>query len=247
MSARPFRRLLLTNDDGVAAPGLKVLEAMAHELADEVWVVAPEHDQSGVGQSISLHAPLRLYAQGERRYALSGTPADCVLFAMAELLADKPPDLVLSGVNAGGNLGDSVQYSGTVGAVLCAQHMGLPAIGLSQAFRQRDTINWDPVTQLAPKLIPAIWEASKSQCCWNVNFPDAPVDSIQGARLTTQSVGSIPRARMRAGEDGRGLPYWWLMFDRDSAAVTDPDADVTALREGFVSVTPLRNGHGWAP
>lgn len=247
MSSKPFRRLLLTNDDGIAAPGLKVLEDMSRELADEVWVVAPEHDRSGTGQSISLHAPLRLYGHGERRYALSGTPADCVLFAMAELLEGKPPDLVLSGVNSGANLSDSTQYSGTVGAVLCAQHLGLPAIGLSQAFTRRDSVNWDPVTQLAPELVRTIWEAGKTTCCWNVNFPDLPVENIRGSRLTTQSVGSIPRARMRAGEDGRGLPYWWLMFERDSDAITDPDADVTAIREGFVSVTPLRNGHGWRP
>ena len=247
MSSKPFGRLLLTNDDGIAAPGLKVLEDMARELAHEVWVVAPEHDRSGTGQSISLHAPLRLYAQGERRYALSGTPADCVLFAMAELLVDRPPDLVLSGVNCGANLGDSVQYSGTVGAVLCAQHMGLPSIGLSQAFYQRDNVNWEPVTQLAPALITEIWQAGKTSCCWNINFPDQPVSSILGSRLTNQSVGSIPRARMKAGEDGRGLPYWWLTFERDSTGVTDTDADVTALREGYVSVTPLRNGYGWKP
>lgn len=247
MSSKPFRRLLLTNDDGIAAPGLKVLEDMARELADEVWVVAPEHDRSGAGQSISLHAPLRVFGHGERRYALSGTPADCVLFAMAEWLADNPPDLVLSGINSGANVSDSVQYSGTVGAVLCAEHLGLPAIGLSQAFRERDNINWDPVTQLAPELISAIWQAGKTRCCWNVNFPDQPVETIKGARLTTQGVGSIPRAKMRAGEDGRGLPYWWLMFERDSSSVVDPEADVTALREGYVSVMPMRNAYGWTP
>lgn len=247
MSGRPFRRLLLTNDDGIAAPGLAVLEQMANTLADEVWVVAPEHDRSGAGQSISLHTPLRAFQHGERRFALSGTPADCVLFAMAEWLADSPPDLVLSGVNAGANISDSVQYSGTAGAVLCAQHLGLPAIALSQAFRDRNRIDWTPVTELAPALITEIYQAGTTSCCWNVNFPDLPLDSISGARLTTQSVGSIPRARMRAGEDGRGLPYWWLMFERDSESVTDPDADVTALREGYVSVTPMRNGQGWKP
>jgi 5'-nucleotidase len=169
------------------------------------------------------------------------------LFAMAEWLEGSPPDLVLSGVNSGANLSDSAQYSGTVGAVLCAQHLGLPAIGLSQAFLERDSINWDPVTQLAPELITSIWRAGKTSCCWNVNFPDRPVAEIQGARLTTQSAGSIRRPRMRAGEDGRGLPYWWLTFERDSGSITDPDADVTAVREGFVSVTPMRNGHGWKP
>ncbi|MAL99046.1 MAG: 5'/3'-nucleotidase SurE [Alteromonadaceae bacterium] len=247
MSAKPFRRLLLTNDDGIAAPGLAVLEEIAAALADEVWVFAPEHDRSGAGQSISLHAPLRVYGQGERRYAVSGTPADCVLFAMAEWLADSPPDLVLSGVNCGANVSDSVQYSGTVGAVLCAQHLGLPAISLSQAFHQRDSVNWEPVTRLAPELIVSIWNQSRAACCWNVNFPDMPVEQIQGNRLTTESVGSAPRARMRPGQDGRGLPYWWLMFERNYSAVTGPEEDVTALREGFVSVAPMRNGCGWKP
>ena len=121
-----FRKILVTNDDGIDAPGLAVAEAVAAELAEQVWTVAPEHDQSGVGQGISLHTPLRVYHHGERRYAVSGTPADCVMFAMAEWFAEDPPDLVLSGVNCGANLSDSVMYSGTVGAVLAAAHLGLP-------------------------------------------------------------------------------------------------------------------------
>ena len=134
---RPFGRILLTNDDGIDAPGLKVAEDIAAQLAEEVWVVAPEHDQSGVGQGISLHTPLRVYHHGERRFAVSGTPADCVMFAMAEWFEEEAPDLVLSGVNCGANLSDSVMYSGTVGAVLAAAHLGLPGIALSQAFVDR--------------------------------------------------------------------------------------------------------------
>ena len=123
--SKPFRKILLTNDDGIAAPGLLIAEQIAAELAEEVWVVAPEHDQSGVGQGISLHTPLRAYYHGERRFAVSGTPADCVMFAMAEWFSDSPPDLVLSGVNCGANLSESVMYSGTVGAVLAAAYLGL--------------------------------------------------------------------------------------------------------------------------
>ncbi|MEP4523989.1 MAG: 5'/3'-nucleotidase SurE, partial [Alloalcanivorax venustensis] len=139
----------MTNDDGIDAPGLKIAEDIAAQLAEEVWVVAPEHDQSGVGQGISLHTPLRVYHHGERRFAVSGTPADCVMFAMAEWFEDEAPDLVLSGVNCGANLSDSVMYSGTVGAVLAAAHLGLPGIALSQAFVDRAAIDYAPTTHYA--------------------------------------------------------------------------------------------------
>ncbi|MCU5784116.1 stationary-phase survival protein SurE [Alcanivorax balearicus MACL04] len=237
---KPFQRILLTNDDGIDAPGLKVAEAIAAELAEEVWVVAPEHDQSGVGQSISLHSPLRVYHHGERRYAVSGTPADCVLFAMTEWLEETPPDLVLSGVNCGANLSDSVMYSGTVGAVLAAAHLGLPGVALSQAFLDRDAINYAPVSELAVGLIRQLWERHAEHCCWNLNFPDLPLARIKGNRITRQVPGSIRRARLVAGRDGRNLSYHWLTFERDPDSIDHPQSDVVALRDGRVSVMPLR-------
>jgi 5'-nucleotidase len=246
MSTPLLRRVLLTNDDGIAAPGLALLERIAAELAEEVWVVAPEHDQSGTGQGISVHSPLRAYEQGKRRFAVSGTPSDCVMFAMAEWLRDAPPDLVLSGVNSGANIADSVPYSGTLGAVMSADVLGIPAIGLSQAFHDRARIDWSPVETHAATLIRALWSRrEKGGWCWNVNFPACSADQVSHLRMARQSRGSIVRPRLQAGRDGRGLPYWWLGFEHSSAHLVDPVLDVAALREKRIAITPLSETQGW--
>lgn len=241
-----FRKILVTNDDGIDAPGLAVAEAVAAELAEQVWTVAPEHDQSGVGQGISLHTPLRVYHHGERRYAVSGTPADCVMFAMAEWFAEDPPDLVLSGVNCGANLSDSVMYSGTVGAVLAAAHLGLPGVALSQAFLgDREAIDYTPTARHSATLIRDLWDAGADRdgyqrACWNLNFPDRPVDELRGCRFTQQVSGGIAGPRLVHGTDGRGLSYHWLAFERRPGAIEHPRSDVVALRDGYVSVMPLQ-------
>lgn len=235
------RRILITNDDGIAAPGLRVLADIAHRLAEEVWVVAPEHDRSGAGQSISLHHPLRVYRHGERRYALSGTPADCVLYAMAEWFGETPPDLVLAGVNSGANVADSVQYSGTVGAVLSAEHLGIPGIALSQSFVNRDEIDWSPVSRFGEAAIRALWASGEGRCCWNVNFPPCAADETGEMEWATQAQGSIERARLLPGQDGRSLPYWWLSFDRNSDVEVAEDADIAILRRRGIAAAPLRS------
>lgn len=234
------RRVLITNDDGIDAPGLAVLEGIARRLAEEVWVVAPEHDRSGAGQSISIHTPLRAYERGERRYALSGTPADCVLFAQAQWFGETPPDLVLSGVNCGANISDSVQYSGTVGAVLTAQHLGISAIALSQAYLSRDDMNWSAVAGHGEAVIRQLYQPDHVGC-WNVNFPACDAGEIREGRWCRQSTGSIQRTRLVPGRDARSLPYWWLGFERSSRHIVAPDMDVTVLRDRAVAITPLRS------
>ncbi|MCG7200051.1 5'/3'-nucleotidase SurE [Marinobacter pelagius] len=233
-------RILITNDDGINAPGLAILETIARRLAEEVWVVAPEHDRSGAGQSISIHSPLRVYETGTKRYAVSGTPADCVLYSLAEWFGETPPDLVLSGVNCGANISDSVQYSGTVGAVLSALHMNIPAIAMSQAFLTRDGIRWSPVETHGETLIRKLYQPGEARA-WNVNFPACEAGEITTARWCRQSTGSIQRPRLLAGRDARSLPYWWLGFERSSRHIVAPDADVTVLRDKAVAVTPLRH------
>lgn len=240
MTTPLVRRVLITNDDGIDAPGLAVLERIAHQLAEEVWVVAPEHDRSGAGQSISIHTPLRVYEKGERRFALSGTPADCVLFAQAQWFAETPPDLVLSGVNCGANISDSVQYSGTVGAALAAEHLGISAIALSQAYFSRDEIDWSPVASHGEAVIRQLYQPHQ-RGCWNVNFPACDASDIREGRWCRQSSGSIQRTRLVAGRDARSLPYWWLGFERSSRHIVAPDMDVTVLRQKAVAITPLRS------
>ncbi|WP_417518854.1 5'/3'-nucleotidase SurE [Marinobacter sp.] len=240
MTAPMVRRILITNDDGINAPGLARLEKIARNLAEEVWIVAPEHDRSGAGQSISIHHPLRVYETGDKRYAVSGTPADCVLYSLAQWFGEAPPDLVLSGVNCGANISDSVQYSGTVGAVLSAQHMNIPAIALSQAFLSREGIDWAPVEQLGEGIIRKLWQPGEA-LAWNVNFPACEAGDIVSARWCKQSSGSIQQARLQAGQDSRSLPYWWLGFDRSSRHIVAPDSDVAVLRDKAVAITPLRH------
>jgi 5'-nucleotidase len=128
-------RILLTNDDGIHAPGLELLEKIAAELSDDVWVCAPAEEQSGAGHSLTLHMPVRLVEHGERRFAVTGTPTDAVNLALRKLFADRAPDLVISGVNAGENLGDDVTYSGTISAAVEAALAGIPAVAMSQATR----------------------------------------------------------------------------------------------------------------
>ena len=240
MTAPIVRRILITNDDGINAPGLARLEKIARNLAEEVWIVAPEHDRSGAGQSISIHDPLRVYETGEKRYAVSGTPADCVLYSLAHWFNETPPDLVLSGVNCGANISDSVQYSGTVGAVLSAQHMNIAAIALSQAFLSRDGVQWAPVERFGEAIIRRLWQPGETRA-WNVNFPACEVAEINSARWCKQSSGSIQQASLQEGRDARSLPYWWLGFDRSSRHIVAPDSDVAVLRDRAVAITPLRH------
>lgn len=238
---KAFQRVVVTNDDGIDAPGLAQARAIAEEIAEEVWVIAPVGDQSGVGQGISMHHPLRLTRYDTRRYALTGTPADCVMYALAEFFNDAPPDLVLSGVNWGANLSDSVMYSGTVGAVLAADHLGLPAIALSQAFHKRADYDFTTTRAYATRVIETLWAQRDAHgCCWNVNFPMQDAATVRGLRFTRQVGGAIRAPRLIEGADGRGLAYHWLTFERDTQAIVDPDADVVALRDGFVSAMPLR-------
>jgi 5'-nucleotidase len=241
MAAKPIERILITNDDGYRAEGLKVLEQIACELSDDVWVVAPEYDQSGTSHSISLHQPLRLYSWDERHHSVSGTPSDCVLLAIDHLMRGRPPTVILSGVNCGANIADSVPYSGTVGAAMTGLLMGVPAIALSQAFRDRNQVRWDTAARLAPPLVRELMAGGwPADVCLNINFPDEPADEIEGLSITRQGRGSISGVRVEERLDSRGLAYYWLGFARSPEQVTGEDTDVVTLRSRRVSVNPLR-------
>jgi len=240
-----LQRIVVTNDDGIDAPGLAVAEAIAHQLADEVWTFAPALDQSGMAQALSMHQPLRIVPHGARRFSVSGTPADCVMAALADdpdglRMGGQAPDLVLSGVNWGANLSDSVMYSGTVGAALTAAHFGLPAVALSQLFTQRDHIDFAPAQAHAATTIEHLWTQRETLgCCWNINFPmRAPAD-IAGLRFVRQVGGSMQRPSLVSRSDGRGMEYHWLSFARNWDAIVDAAADVTAIRDARVAVMPL--------
>ena len=156
-------RILITNDDGIHAPGLDVLQKIASELTDDVWTVAPETEQSGASHSLSLHEPMRMREVGTRVYAVKGTPTDCVIMGVRFLLKDKPPDLVLSGVNAGQNMADDVTYSGTIAGAFEGNLLGIRSIALSLAYSydkdKTRKLRWRTPLSLGPDLIRKLLDA----------------------------------------------------------------------------------------
>jgi 5'-nucleotidase len=233
-------RILVTNDDGIHAPGLAAAERIARALSDDVWVVAPETDQSGVAHSLTLSDPLRMRRAGERRFAVRGTPTDCVIMALKVVMADKP-DLVLSGVNGGANIADDVTYSGTVAGAMEGTLLGIPSFALSQAYSFASGAEPDYATAEAhgPGLVRDVMAAGiPDGTVMNVNFPDCPADAVAGRCITRQGKRVPDWLRIEERRDGRGNPYYWIGFRR---ARMEPEegTDLAALANRLISVTPL--------
>jgi len=237
-------RILCTNDDGIHAPGLQVVEQIARSLSDDVWIVAPELDQSGVSHSLSLNDPLRLREVGPRHFAVRGTPTDCVIMGARHILGDKLPDLVLSGVNKGRNVAEDVVYSGTIAGALEGTILGFPSFALSQEFsiETRNAPLWDTALKFGPDIIGKVIGAGVPRnTVINVNFPSCMPDDVKGIRITRQGKRNQGFLKIDRRHDGRGNPYFWIGFER--AAMMDAPAegtDLAALAARYVSVTPLR-------
>lgn len=233
-------RILLTNDDGIHAEGLKTLARIAAALSDDVWIVAPETDQSGLSHSLTLSHPLRLRQVEERRFALSGTPTDCVIMAMKKVMPG-PPDLVLSGVNAGANICDDVTYSGTVAGAIEGTMLGLRSMALSQAFTPNTNreLNWETAERHAPRIIERLLTLDAPlSTLFNINFPPVAADAVEGVEVTRQ--GKLEYALgVEERQDGRGFPYYWLKFGRQAGPELER-SDIGALGRGHISVTPLQ-------
>ncbi|RUT27054.1 5'/3'-nucleotidase SurE [Asaia sp. W19] len=242
MSSPLFRRILLTNDDGIDAPGLSVLFEVASLLSDDVWVVAPARDQSGISHALSLHDPLRVHQHGPRRFSVNGTPGDCVAIAARQILGDAPPSLVLSGINRGANLGVETVFSGTVGAAMTAMLLGLPAFALSQAFSPMKEVPWETARVLAPDIIRQLAShVLPEPCCLNVNFPACDVQDAKGLVVTEQGRGLLRDIDIVAREDVRRMAYHWLHLRRDHESDA-PGTETRAIADHHVSVTPLSFG-----
>lgn len=242
MSSPLFRRILLTNDDGIDAPGLSVLFEVASLLSDDVWVVAPARDQSGISHALSLHDPLRVHQHGPRRFSVNGTPGDCVAIAARQILGDAPPSLVLSGINRGANLGVETVFSGTVGAAMTAMLLGLPAFALSQAFSPMKEVPWETARVLAPDIIRLLAaHVLPEPCCLNVNFPACDVRDAKGLVVTEQGRGLLRDIDIVAREDVRRMAYHWLHLRRDHESDA-PGTETRAIADHHVSVTPLSFG-----
>jgi 5'-nucleotidase len=235
-----LERVILTNDDGIDAPGMAVLEEIASKIAKEVWVVAPEHDQSGQSHAISLHHAIRVSPRGARRFGITGTPGDCAAMGICHLMKDAPPQLMLSGVNRGLNLGIESVFSGTVGGAMTAMMLGVPAIALSQAFTDRHNVPWDTARTLGARTILRLLEIGWSKgACLNVNFPPLPASEAGPIALAKQGEGVVAGMQVDTRVDPRGLTYHWLNFRR-SDRQQSPGTDYTAMRAGRIVVTPLR-------
>jgi 5'-nucleotidase len=235
-------RILLTNDDGVNAGGLKVLERIARRFSDDVWVVAPSEEQSGAGHSLTLTRPVRLRKLGERRFCVTGTPTDAVMMAIAYLMKDERPDLILSGVNRGANLGEDVTYSGTVSAAMEGALAGIPSIALSQSYAREgmgDTVPFAAAEAWAEQVLqPLLAAPMEPRTLLNINFPALPPSDVKGVRLVRQGLRDYGRLRIDRRTDPRGYDYFWFGL---GPMVETPGhmTDLEAIADGYVSVTPL--------
>jgi 5'-nucleotidase len=232
-------RILLTNDDGIHAPGMSVLEAIAARLSDDVWVCAPAEENSGAGHSLTLHMPVRLQQHGERRFAVSGTPTDAVNLALRKLFVDKAPDLVISGVNNGENLADDVTYSGTISAAMEAALAGIPAVAMSQALRDGGHGFSAAEGWAAKVLAPLLDLQMAKRTVVNVNFPPLPADEVRGIRVVRQGFHDYARGSLIEGTDPRGRAYYWFGLE-DVEHTLDHGTDLEAVGDGYIAVTPLQ-------
>lgn len=231
------RRVLVTNDDGYGATGLEHLIRLAESLAEEVWVVAPEQDQSGASQSLTLHQPLRVSEKRDRCFAVRGTPSDCVLLGAWQLMPERP-DLVLSGINHGINIADTVGFSGTLGAASTAARFNIPAIALSQAFRDSANIHWQTACTYAPDLVRHLMQDTPpAGLVVNINFPAVPPEQVRGVMNASMNGVSLVAPELERRHDGRGKEYFWLSFNHRYADVQGPASDVQVLREGAIAVS----------
>ena len=234
-------RILLTNDDGIEAPGLVALEAIAAQLSDDVWVVAPAEEQSGTGHSLTLTAPIRLRKLGDKRYAVRGTPTDSVMMAVGQVMKNHRPDLLLSGVNRGGNLAEDVTYSGTVSAAMEGCLAGIRSIALSQAMADYSAgmESFDAATAMGASIIKRLlgvdWQPG---VLININFPPVKAADVRGVRVTEQGLRDYGHIAIDARTDPRGFPYYWFGYGRENIE-PGHETDLKAMHEACVSVTPL--------
>lgn len=234
-------RILVTNDDGAGAHGLSVLHQIARQLSDDVWIVAPETNQSGASHALTLQVPLRYREVGERAYAVRGTPADCVIMGVKHVLKDRAPDLVLSGVNHGANLAEDVTYSGTIAGAMEGTMLGIRSIAMSL------TIGFDPEGRqhwktplaygagLVEQLLANDWPAGTLM---NVNYPDLAPGDVKGVKATRQGRRDQSGLRIEERSDTWGSPYFWVGFEHRKFDPAE-GSDLRAIMDGFVSITPL--------
>jgi 5'-nucleotidase len=232
-------RILLTNDDGFDAPGLSALADVACQLSDDIWILAPQLDQSGTGQSFTMNNPLRCIDRGDRQWAVSGTPADCVILALSHFMKDDLPDVVLSGVNAGANTGNDINVSGTLGAAFTGLMLGVPSIGISLDCASRKFARWDTARAILPEILSTFFQEGWDKAhCLSINIPDVEAAQVCGISWTHPARKTMSSFQIEKREDLREKDYFWLYPNEDLNHV-DSGSDVAALAQSEVSITPL--------
>lgn len=243
-------RILITNDDGINAPGLQVLTRIAQDIAGddgEVWTVAPAFEQSGVGHCISYTHPTMIAQLEERRFAAEGSPADCVIAGLYDVLEGNPPDLILSGVNRGNNAAENTLYSGTIGACIEGALQGVRSIAMSQFFGPDNANLDDPFEAAAAHgaatvralLSDDLWDSADYKLFYNVNFPPVPASDVKGMAATTQGFRLNTRFRAEAQTSPTGRRFLWVRGGPQHEP-TAPGTDAAANLDGYVSITPMR-------
>ncbi len=243
-------RILITNDDGVIAPGLKAAEDIAEELAGpdgEVWIVAPESEQSGVSHCVSYTKPMRLNPIGPRRFAVDGSPADCVIAALHHIMVATPPDLILSGVNRGHNVAEDVVYSGTVGGALEGALHRVHSIALSQYFGPGNISLTDSFeaarrhgVETIRRVLEAPWgDVDDYKLFYNINFPPLPANEVRGTRAAVQGRRAGGAFRVEPTQAPNGRTYFWLSHGKGNKE-SAPGADAHECADGWITVTPMR-------
>jgi 5'/3'-nucleotidase len=234
-------RILVTNDDGYAAEGLQILKRIALELSDDVWVVAPEVNQSGASHSMTLHEPLRCRQDDERTWVVRGTPTDCVMMAVRHIMLESPPDLVLSGVNHGSNLAEDVTYSGTIAAAIEGTLLGVRSIAMSQVGGpvEEGKSHWETPLHYGPGLVKQLLEAGwPTGIVLNVNYPPCMPDAVAGIEVTRQGRRDQALLHIDKRNDPWGMPYFWFGFERPPSTRVE-GSDLSAIDNACISVTPL--------
>lgn len=236
------KRVLLVNDDGIDAPGIKLLEELVSPLVGELWVIAPDGDRSASARHISLRQDICARNCREQHYTISGTPSDCVLIALAGIMKSRWPDIVLSGINAGGNLGEDIGYSGTVGAGFEAHQNAIPALCFSQEYQGlREKMSFDAAKTHLPKLLDDLARfALKKKALLNVNFPPIMASQIKGVRVAHQGKRADNLDLEERKDSPPGERHFYFSHMRSGIA-QEEGSDLDAVCHDYIAVTPLSN------
>lgn len=240
MEHKKALRILITNDDGIQAKGLSILEEVARKFTDDVWVVAPFEQQSGKGHSLTWGLPFRMREVGDKRFVVKGTPTDCMILALRKIMKDNPPDFVLSGINNGENIGESITMSGTIGAAMQATLQGVKAVALSQvSSEEKQQGNWEAAQQYCERVLKKImtqqWPANSF---FNINFPHVKKDSVKGIRMLRHGRRSL-MGDMVESFDPHGNPYYWVGVLHKEENPPE-DTDLWGVKNGYITVTPIQ-------